>query len=538
MAETLYPVTDYDRGTQLLRQLGSYWTNIFGDSEILREHLRGMGHVHGQTYLNTLETLACISRLNIPVFHTENWYLLTALQSDSTALASVYQADDLVYGPQPGTVPGRPAGFTQTYGGQDKPGVVEIALPEDMADAPATLQNYIVYPSKVWVNGIDYTVDMDKKRIRFREDPFTDPLSVRKQVVDQYGNVTDQSVALWVYHGQFDLQYVYKHFAQALDLAVSSTEYGKQALNALYDMFILGPSVTALQAYLSALAGSPLAVGPTETVEYVQEEPGYKVVITDTQVYRFPDTATILVAVGDTLTAGQAISDAVQVAETAGDAVDYSLAPAIALSRNFLGGDYMSELTFKNHRVTLDYQGLDTDDKAVVTFEVHGFPADVELFWELAQARGKTTGNSTLAEMLDTRTDPVGQPGPLNLPATINPLEFIFDNVLRNNMFIIKISLASFPSDAPGVAILRNLRDVIPPHTTYVIFIDITPTLETVDLESTGGENEAGVEEEAGHFSGASAEDEDLYEVDTAPLGAASYGDAAVSARLVSLTCP
>jgi hypothetical protein len=535
MSLPVYPPEDLNRGLQLLQQLGSFWLNIFDDRETLRANLRASAHEQAQVHLNFLEAVACVSRLNVPVFHTENWHLLVIKLSDVLAVPSAYQPDDLVYGEQDGSVFGRPSGFIQNYGGMDKPGIIQAPLPAGLEDIPFNLQNLVISPSKVWINGLDFKINHDRRLLVFTEDPFKSSLVPHRDVFDSAGNKVDEEIALWVYKGQFDLQHIYIHFGYALGLQLASAQGYKDLLNAIWDMHVLGPSIEDLRLFLAALSGAPTVIDTEETVLVVRVEETERLVVTNTHVYRVPLEANLLVSEGDVLVHGDPVSDAVIVRELSGHVPDYTDIPAVALSRNFLSGGYFSELTFKNNRVALEYLGADQDGKTVVRFEVSGFPGDVEKFWDDVHTRGKIDGE-TLANLLDTRENPVGEPGPLNLPAMVNPLEFVMENLLRNNLFVINVRQASFHKGAPGVKLFRLLRDVIPPHTTYLVFIELTPDDEVVDLSQPGGEDEPGVEEEVDVFLGVSTEDE-AFEISSAPPGTASYGDMAVTAKLVSLTC-
>lgn len=530
-----YPASDFDQGRLLLQQLGSFWTNVFQDSDILQAHFRSSGHEHGQFYLNFLETVACLSRYTVPVFHTQNWYLMTARISEARKLAALYRDDDLVYGAQTGTVEGRPAGGVQLYGAPDTK-LSLVPMPVELTDAKFTLQNLVVYPSKAWVNGVDYHVDQDRHALAFRTDPFTDPLVSKRDVLDDAGNIVDTEIAIWVYKGEFDLNYVYIHFGYVLGLKMKSSEGYKQLLNACWNMYVDGFSVKHLSSFLSAISGTPTAIGPSETVQFIRTETDRQLVITDSQVYSLPLLATVTVAVGDVLTAGQTICDAVTVEEFSRSDPNYSILPAIALSKSFLSGGYFGELTFKNHDVALEYLGPDEDGKAVVRFETGGFPADVETFWDFVHNAGKAEGK-TLANLLDTRTAPTNEPTALNLPSIVNPMQFMLDNLMRNNLFAIKVRQSAFNPGATGVSSFRFLRQVIPPHTTYVVFVELTPALDSIDLSTAGDEDAAGAEDSAAGFYGNRATTDVAYETDEAPANTAHYGDVHVSARQVSLTC-
>ena len=533
-----YPQNDLDNGRQLLQQLGSFWNMIFDGNGKLQSLMHGNAQEQAQAYLDFLESVATLSRFDIPVFHTENWYLLTIKLSEVTGLPSVYKAGDLVYGPQLGTVPDRPAGFTQTYAGQDNPLIVKVKLPDLLVDAPFTIQNTILVPSRVLVKDLDYDIDTDRQVISFHSNPFQDTAIPHRDVFDDAGTRVDEEIALWVYRGSVDLDYIYNHFGYVLGLQLKSSENYKALLNAFWDMHLLGPSKEQFEVFMSALSGAPMILDPTETVEVVQTEADSILIVTNTRVYRAALTANVVVSVGDVLHAGDPITDAVRIEELTGDSPDFSILPALALSKNFLSGDYLSELTVRNQTVSLEYDGLDADGKAFVKFEVSGFPGDVDKFWNDAQTRGKESGNKTLAEMLDTRVNPTTQPTPSNLPATVNPLEFMVENLLGNNLFVIRVRQASFTAGAPGVEMFRLLRRVIPPHTTYIVFIELGTLYDEVDLGLPGSVTEAGATESAGVFFSAGPIVEEAYEEGSSPGGnVMTYGDVSVSAKLYSLTC-
>lgn len=539
MALPQYPTADLDQGRILLEQLGSFWTNIFQDKEVLQSHLRSSANEQGQSYLNYLEAVAAVSRFTVPIFHKEYWYLFVLKKSDITNQASIYQPDDLQYGPQDGTVEGRPAGFEQTYGGQDKPGVAKAPLPNNLTDVKYTIHNRVVMPSKTLASGLDFTIDKTNKTITFRTDPFADPLFVKRDVYDSSGNKIDEEVALWVYMGDFDLNYVYVQFGYAIGMRYASSEEYRNLLNAVWDMFVLSMSRESLQMFLSAMSGIPFVVETEETIEVIRTEPDRQLLITDQHVYQFELSADLLYTAADIGTKvyhGQPLCTAVRIAELAQHDPNYDVLPSLAMAQGFLSGGYLADLTFRNTNVQLEYLGLNEYNKAVVRFEVNGFPGDVEAFWRDVDTRGIISGKM-LSEYMDLREDPQTPPLPANLPAVVNPMQFILSNLMRNNLFVIRVRYQDFPDSVPGLGAFEFLRDVVPPHTTYVVFIDLS-VMETVDLSQSGGEDGAGVEEEITTFLGATPFKEDLFEAGSAPPGAeATYEDAFVKAYLVSSTC-
>jgi len=483
MPTTTYPV--YDQfGQGLLNTLGSFWRYYFGDRVLLDDHYRSLGHRQGQLYLDYLNAVAATSRYDTQVFRREDWYLLILRDSDRNAIRNVYDQTGLEYGG------GESYGEAQTQ-------EVLFPIPVDdpffgsLAEAPFTIYNRVLYPSKTWAFGVGYDIDRERGVIRFREDPFeSDYVATRQEFV-----------------------------------------------NALWDGYVFGPSSEAFSAAASAMLGIPIVLEAAEVIEDIVADTTRLLITTDKHAYVFSANANPIVSIGATVRGGEQLVDALRVIDLSSGERDYGGVPALSFGADFLSGGYFSTLTFENKQVTVEYLGVDEDDKAVVVFEVGGFPGDIDSFWEAAQTLGKETGKQTLAELLDTRANPVGQPLPAYLPTTINPLEFVIENILKNNLTIVKVRASAIGADAPGLDLFKYLRDIIMPHTTFVVFVEISADTDTIDLSQAGDDEEAGVEEEITHFGGIVPTAEVLYPKSVAPAGSASYEDIVVRVYRVSEAC-
>ncbi len=527
MALPEYPASDMDQGRLLLQQLGSFWFNVFGDRAIVQTQMQANAHAQAQNHLNYLEAVAAVSRFNVPVFHVENWHLLTIKLSEVKATASLYGPDDLIYS---GTVASakRTAGFVQSYGGQDTPGQIIIELPGTLANVRFTIHNKVALPTRNLVAGLDFEVDVANRRLHFRSNLFEDSLFAKRDIYDATGVKIDEEISCWIYKGEFDLEYVYEHFGYAIGMRYKSSEEYKQLLNAVWNMFVTGATRDNLILFLSSMAGVPYILEPQETIERVWSEADRKLLATDHNVYTFPLTATLLYDnsdAGTILFYGAQLSDTIQTSELTQNDGDYPILPSMALGSSLLAGEFLSEIVLRNTTVALDYVGLDANNKAIVRFEANGFPLDVEAFWSDVHARGTAVGK-VLADYLDLRSEPESPPVPDTLPPFINPLKFIVDNLMHNNLFAIRLKVSGFNPRAPGLSAFRFLRDVIPPHTTYLVFIDLN-VVDTIDLSQAGGEDAPGTVETLAIFNGATPFVETY----------SGASDVYVKAALVSVTC-
>lgn len=505
---TTYP-NDVTYGEQFLTALGSFWYWYFQEKGKLRQHLDAVGHRQGQTERDYLEVVDIIGRYTVPVFHSEDWYLLVLKASDKDEVKNVY-GQGLEYGNDGAYGDAQTAEFL-------------FPLPEDdffgqLTELPYTIHNRVLYPSKSWTQGAEYDIDKERGLIRFLDDPFDSGYVAKRDVYNDEGELVDEEIGLWVFRGQWDQEYIYKYWSFAVAMVAESTEFFKDLTNALWDAYAFGSNMQSLQMMISAMLGVPFIIEPTETVEDIIEEPTRKLVTTDKNAYSFSSEANVVVNIGDTLFAGQELTDAVTVVDCAGNMPDYSQLSGISLNEKYLSGGYFSELVFENGSVDVEYEGVNSSGKAVVTFRIQGYPADVDLFFDKSMEIALSTGDRTLAELLDLRDNPATQPLPINLPSQLNPLEFALDRIMRNNLWFMKIRTSAVNPDAPGLAYLRHIRPVVPPHTSLLIFVEISPSTDTIDLSEVGDDDTPGVSEQTERFTGGAAEDE--YDaVDDAVIG-------------------
>lgn len=459
----------YDTGEEMLRRLGTFWYYIFQDQDKVAQFQKGSFLEAGQTYLNFLESMATISRFETPIFHQENWFYLTFLESDLTASVAKY-GEGLTYGD------------AHLYGVKAARSNFSITLRPGLV-AGQFMFNRIIQPSLTYTSGVDFQINTEANILTFRENPFENALVAKRNVVDTQGNVVDREAVMWIYNGQFDLEYVWIHWGYALKAFMNSSYHYRDFINALADSYVLCPSVRSTQQLISALTGVPLVIEPVEVVEVILTVSNRVQVVTDYHVYTFEPNAVVTVSVGETVHGGDSLTDAVRVIELIDHLPTALELPGISVGSNWLTGVYLSELLFENRTVPLQYLGI-VDGKVKVEFEVSGFDEDVTKFWDDTHARGVAQGK-VLADYMDLRTVKDTPPLPENLPATVNPLQFMLGNLMRNNVFLIVLKPDQFPSKSPGISLFSYLRRALPPHTTYLVYVEINAGTEYIDYSDS-----------------------------------------------------
>jgi hypothetical protein len=456
-----FPANTLDDRDALLALLGSFWARLYGGRDLLRSILFARAQEERQTQQDYAEMVQALSRFTTPVYHRDNWYQLTILQSEMNSQPARY-GEGYVYGNQPD---GELVRYGQPVSRRD----YVVPVPEELRQV-LLITDRVTSPSVSMFVGVDFV--LESGRIRFAENPFENENLVQEPVYTG-SEVTDWSISVWLNQSDWDWRYLYRHFGYLLGYEKRSSLSYRDFINAVLDGWVEGTSRRHLEAIFAAILGSPVAAGD-ETVEQVLTDRNHLLVISDKTVYAFAKSATAVVAVGDTLTAGQQLTDTVTFYEfTRGETIDLS---QLTLDTQFLLPGYASGLSFPNEEVPLVVEE-DVDGKTKVSFQIGGMPTDVDQFFDQLHSRAAELGQSTLAELLDVRGDgQTQQPTAASLPATINPCQFLINNVLRYNFAAVRLKLSADTAQAAQDLQLldaRVLRRLIPPWQALLVLIEL-----------------------------------------------------------------
>lgn len=447
-----FPASSFDDPDLVLALIGSFWSETYTERAYALRGVKARCDLLNGIYVRLGEAADVLARLRCPVFRRENWHHLVLSESARGArparygvTATPYQGGGLLYD-------GGEGGFV-------------YPLPAGAADV-RVMFNRVTAPSASLFRGIDFWIE--DGFVRFATDPFADDRFAVAAVTED-GVDTDRELSLWMYNADFDDDYVYAHWGFVAGVKARSSEGYKSLVNALLDSTVLGTSVGRLEAACCHAAGVPVAVGG-DTVLAVTDDYLHTLVITDRAAYRLPLGSTPTRAVGETFYAGEPVSDAVRVFEF-NRAQGPDDLPGLSLGRGFLLGAFMGELGFPNETTTLVAEDM-PDASVRVSCALGGHPADVEHFWNLTHELGLASG-LTLA-------DRIGYP----LPATINPLAFLLEHVLRNNAFVVRVKMAGLGVDGAGLAHVGAVARLVPPHTGVVFVIEADPVSQTTEQPS------------------------------------------------------
>lgn len=492
MAKYRFPATVYDQPDKLLSALGSWWADDYDGVDQVRALVQGKALVESQTLQDVQELIAAMSRFTVPIYHTANWYPVFLRASErNTAQLTVGRYD---------------AGLTYDAGDSyDRPRpTVTHAFPKPAAISQASLfTNQFTSPSLLWASGLHFTLTDDA--VVFADNPFEDP-RIATRPIYRAGQIVDTEAVLWLYRGQFDTQLLYQQFGYVFGIDDTSSEQYRTLLNAFYNAVVGGTGRQDVLNLCSSVLRVPLVRESLERVEVVTSDHRNVVIITDQHVYKFSPDAVPLVSVGDTVTRGQPLTDTLRVDELTHGTVPEGL-ESLEVLPELLAPCFHRSLIFHNATVPLVVTPASPPDFTRLEWSLGGEISDVTQFFDLLHERGvadamrpvdacspsqtvrypaadcedpgQVIRRGTLAHLLDRRPNPVGEPQARDLPATINPLQFLIRNVLRNNTTLVRIR----PPAGTGWAEMQNLRllhKMVPPHTVLLILVEWPDRTQTV----------------------------------------------------------
>lgn len=468
----MYPDNDLDRNDQLTNLVSNYWSMYYEGRDFVQDILESRVACDKQTHAQLQELISCLSREKVEIYNTYRWLVFGLSQNRATTdyrKAYKYGEAGINYDP-----------FGGLSYGDDRSKVLRWAIPAHVTNI-TLVTNRISDPTVVWVNGVDFY--LENNDIVFVRDPFEYDFSVS----DVYENnePTDRVLTMWLYGISLDTRRVFNQFGYAVEMpAIKSTKSYKQAVNAVYDSLIEGPTRHNVEKYLAALGDVPLAEGD-EIVEVI----GRDFIATDKNVYHISAESTPNVTVGDTLSRGQTLNNALSFHYLQKGDVPAEL-HGVLVEGTF--GFHYGQLVFENKDVlpVVTYPGGITRFE----FPLGGDPEAVKLFWDSVHELGVATGE-TLAQKLAVGGTPGVQPTEFNLPAVINPLQFLVENVFRYHVIIAFVRPKLFGADALPSTMGRLLRKIVPPHKTVLIVAEATIRGDNIDPELVADSTTAGVEE-------------------------------------------
>lgn len=436
----------------LLNLLGSFWSEIYQDDGQLATILDGISLFQWQAAINMDETRRSTDWSEMPIWHREQWYRLVLRDGQQLSRGIPYlYGREIRFGPNDG--------IEHTFG-EYRVSFTSYAIPDSLVRAACAVDQ--LREASAWLTyGIDFFIDPDTKLIYFLVDPLADE-RFQKEEVTVDGELIRQTV-VWLHQVDIDKQILQTNLGSAMQFWAKSSPRYKELLTALSAAYAGGGTKALLQRIIAAITGAAFAL-TTETVVSVVQETRQILVLTDQHVYSAPAETEAVVAAGDALTPGDPIFDIAKLVTFRHGTVPDWLT-SLTLGKDFLAPSIPGPLVFLNESVPLTLEGQ------VVRFDIGGDAASVAAFWASVDEFGETSG-VTLGERLDSRGPGHLPLYPGFLPQTINPLEFLIQNMFRENIWLLQLKQTADSNWLP-VYWSQLLRELTPPHTSVLVVAEL-----------------------------------------------------------------
>lgn len=491
----LYPGSDMFSDQGFLTFFSSFWTQIFSDRGIAPGMASAGSLALAQQYQAYMETVNCLSIETTPIYERQLICPLVIRKSRAvnTGEPLIY-GQGVVYGAQPSNGVFT-SGAVFEYGGTVSRNQVTVSIPGGGEVAGAVIVNRLVEPSVSLQLGIDWFF-VDGGKVVFTENPFNNELIPRRQIPVDGG--FDEEIVLWMFDVDRDKATVYQQYGFIFTPKTKSSKEYKELISACMNIFPGGPSLLNIDSFISASCGHPVIKEVSEVVESIQTFMDKTIVATDKGAYVVLGGVRDSVFVGATLKAGSPLSAASIVFDSSNKNSWWREIEAISLSGGFIPRDMKGNLFFVNAIKPVTYKGETTDGgnaSGLAEFEVGGLPKDVEKFWAMVRARSiesekflgpiiwRNAGATSVGIADDNKPLP-----DYKQKVFINPLQFIVENVMGNNLICAKIDYSKITSNLFFRAV-HLIRKAIPAHTAIIVFLDIPESDEyTFSLLPDGSE--------------------------------------------------
>lgn len=468
MSDPIYPNDDLDSADALSSALGSFWTGTYGGRAQVAALLSAVLRTARQARSDLAEVNAGVALESTPLHHVDLWRRFIFLDSEFSSALPVFGSSE--------------AGFfgADRFWGQpvsDTPRSIAV----DTEVLPFLCDD-TVDPDICLVDRIDYT--LSNGQLTFTIDPFVDSRFTPRPIFDTDGEVIDRELVFWAFRSKSDRRDLYLRHGYALGVTGPSSPAYRDMLSALQSALVAGPTTGGLAETTAAICGVSLADG-VERVELIGQDDRGQFVATDRRIIRLGASAVPVVSVGDVPSAGDSFCNALTIYEPTGAAFPDTLV-ALPVVVGPIGRDRRAGTVHFEDRTVPVSVDSDVFGNTRVRFPLGGTPRDVNDFWAEVHARG--IADVSLAQRLDVRPNPTGEPTASSLPATINPLSFLLTRLLRGNIVCIRIIASALPASRLDLSRLRVLRRLIPPHVHLIILIEMTAC---VDCRRVGSATES-----------------------------------------------
>ena len=491
----------------LQASLGYFWTRMYADRNFVSNLCKGDSLIAAQCYLEFLETVACLNRSAVPVYHRVRWFPLVIRESERNTGAGVSLYLGIkpvaVLGPQPASTAYTPDTEFNLGGPALKHGFTSYPAHSDQFDAGMrTVCSAIISPKATYLSNVDYYLTESGIVFKSELDPFMQPDKFNIRTISGTAGIQDREIVLWGSDTLVDYNYVPDFFGYLQKPVYPDPVYGAEATDAVLELRAAGPSLALLRKNLGRLFATPVVKSDNETVQdiYVNSD-NYTYVITNANVYKCSPSETLVagLARGSVLDMGDFVTNTLRFyaklnPDTFYPATGYTLSqfiadvPKLAIPKGLVSPEGLgSGLAVDWTDTDILCSGLDINKHPLLSFSV-GSPETSAAYWTAVWKRCAETGGDLsmlLAEFLNGQPFIAG-----NIVGSINPMRFFMKNCLNSNTSVLVVDFDAIPEYIRSLDLLYELNRATAAHALLIMVArtrlaedpyDLAPLRESLD---------------------------------------------------------
>ena len=470
---------DLTYGRNFADFLGSFWSSIFDGGALGDAIGYSCSEMLLQSYMDVMEIINSSSIYSIPTFSRKNVLPVIINESDMLQYAQVPSyGDGGFYGQQPDGGKYRSGSFLK-YGTPAKlSDSYFYPLPQSVVSLGSFAVNRLFQPSVTLANGADFILSADDGGIVFKSNPFSNPLIPVADVLNTTTGEMDKQIVIWFCDVDEDTFRLHDQYGFIFTNLQESSEQYKIIIQSVFELVSKGPSISALDSFLSAVSGSPLIREVSETVEVIQDTPEGYLIITDKSVYSLLDKTMLRnnIVVGAVLPASTPLSTVVEVVDTT--MYDWwEEFPSLPLKPGYTTNTNQF-LSFPNISVPAVYGQNNSPAQPLsqsVAFTLIGDPMAIKDFWASVNEKAGQTGNNYGFELFSKYSDSTNPETDFTnqVDFFLNPAQILAEDLCTYSILPIKININYIQNLDIFFKTINPLKLSTPVHVILMLFLEI-----------------------------------------------------------------
>jgi hypothetical protein len=474
------------KGDFLFRSLGSFWTQIFQDKEVLKGYTLGQAEEIKQRYFDLIEAVNNYSIKETQIFHTEKWLPITVLKSKFNKIPFVFEKYKAVFGSQPASDKYyHDLIFKFGFEKEAVEDVYQYFIGKEIKNI-GMIADRVIAPNVLYLCGSD--VIIEDGALTFNSNIFEEDSFEKFDIVGDNGEAVtyidndgvkqqEQGIIIWLYSAKLDKNYLYNNFGYIFDFRLDTSELYRAILEIVFNTFVNGPTLNNIKSLVATALQVPIIYNKIEVVQKSFSDTDHSYIVTDKQCYKInKKLSPINVKTGQLLYAGDVLCENFELFDNASSANGWwkksnLLDGRLAFSKYLFLGNYTNQLSFSSGLETISL-----DENGDIVFPVLGLPEDVKRFNNYL--------NNSIARK-NVLKDYFNLINPYDAVSFV-PLDFIMDNFMKLNIAFIKITFHSDAEMSYFMQFIPLIRSTLPPYIYLIIKFNLL--LTTDEYSNLNGE--------------------------------------------------